>query len=144
MLKERIYRHFADFATFDDLPREVSVRDNFDRLLIPTDHPSRRTSDTYHVDTQTVLRTHTSAHQNQLLEQGHARFLVTGDVYRKDEIDAQHYPVFHQMEGVCLVSDSVDPERDLQDKLTALLRFLFPAHDIRFHADFFSVHAPIV
>ena len=43
---------------------------------------------------------HTSAHQAEILRQGVRAFLVTGDVYRRDSIDATHYPVFHQMEGV--------------------------------------------
>ncbi len=38
--------------------------------------------------------------QAELLRAGHQGFLVTGDVYRRDSIDATHYPVFHQMEGV--------------------------------------------
>jgi formate hydrogenlyase subunit 6/NADH:ubiquinone oxidoreductase subunit I len=41
-----------------------------------------------------------SAHQSTLLGRGLESFLVTGDVYRRDEIDRTHYPVFHQMEGV--------------------------------------------
>ena len=47
-----------------------------------------------------MLRTHTSAHQRDFIKMGLDRFLVTGDVYRRDEIDSTHYPVFHQMEGV--------------------------------------------
>ena len=81
-----------------------------DDLLIPKDHP-RLPSDTYYVSrpggrevsasTDVLLRTHTSAHQSQLLRDGEA-FLCTGDVYRRDEIDASHFPAFHQMEGVKL------------------------------------------
>lgn len=41
-----------------------------------------------------------SAHQSTLLGKGLESFLCTGDVYRRDEIDRTHYPVFHQMEGV--------------------------------------------
>lgn len=49
-----------------------------------------------------LLRTHTSAHQCTLMRQSHPEtssraFLCTGDVYRRDEIDASHYPVFHQV-----------------------------------------------
>ena len=44
-----------------------------------------------------VLRTHTSAHQCQFIEQGIPAFLCVGDVYRRDEIDSSHYPVFHQV-----------------------------------------------
>jgi phenylalanyl-tRNA synthetase alpha chain len=104
IIKRKIYEYFNeldgyDFAKFDDLPPYVNVSDNFDKLLIPKDHPARSRSDTYYINKDTVLRTQTSAHQNELLAQGHQNFLVTGDVYRKDEIDKSHYPVFHQMEG---------------------------------------------
>lgn len=51
-----------------------------------------------------MLRAHTSAHQRELVRSGLDAFLVAGDVYRRDEIDASHYPVFHQMEGVRLFS----------------------------------------
>lgn len=66
-------------------------------MLVPADHVSRSLNDTYYVDSQTVLRCHTSAHQAELLREGHRRFLVTGDVYRRDSIDSTHYPVFHQV-----------------------------------------------
>lgn len=49
-----------------------------------------------------LLRTHTSAHQNELLKNAVHSFCVVGDVYRKDQVDATHYPVFHQMEAVRL------------------------------------------
>ncbi len=47
-----------------------------------------------------MLRAHTSAHQSNLMKMGLDHFLVVGDVYRRDEIDKSHYPVFHQMEGI--------------------------------------------
>lgn len=47
-----------------------------------------------------MLRTHTSAHQTQFIAAGTSAFLCSGDVYRRDEIDSSHYPIFHQMEGV--------------------------------------------
>lgn len=52
-----------------------------------------------------MLRAHTSAHQRDLVRVGLDAFLLAGDVYRRDEIDASHYPVFHQMEGVRLFSN---------------------------------------
>ncbi len=70
---------------------------NFDDVLVPADHVSRSYNDTYYVDAQTVLRCHTSAHQAELLRDGHTHFLVTGDVYRRDSIDSTHYPCFHQV-----------------------------------------------
>ena len=45
------------------------------------------------------------AHQRELVRSGLDRFLLAGDVYRRDEIDATHYPVFHQMEGVRLFTN---------------------------------------
>lgn len=70
---------------------------NFDDVLVQPDHVSRSYNDTYYINTDTVLRTHTSAHQAQKLRDGFTHFLVTGDVYRRDSIDATHYPVFHQV-----------------------------------------------
>lgn len=49
-----------------------------------------------------ILRGHTSAHQHELMSMGLDNFVVFGDVYRRDEIDSSHYPVFHQAEGVRL------------------------------------------
>jgi phenylalanyl-tRNA synthetase alpha chain len=88
------------FVVLDDLSPIVSTRDNFDSICIPPDHPSRSKSMTYYLDTHTVLRCHTSAHQHTLLKAGYDRFLVVGDVYRRDDVDKSHYPVFHQLEGV--------------------------------------------
>eukprot|EP00158_Paraphelidium_tribonemae_P009535 Partr_v1_DN28893_c0_g1_i1_m34212 putative Phenylalanyl-trna synthetase len=102
ILKSRIERALPDFHAFDRLSPVVSCRNNFDRLLVPVDHPSRSTSDTYYINRDLCLRTHTSAHQHDILKEGkHDRFLVFADVYRRDEIDSSHYPVFHQVEGVC-------------------------------------------
>eukprot|EP00270_Netrium_digitus_P009273 TRINITY_DN2816_c0_g1_i1.p1 TRINITY_DN2816_c0_g1~~TRINITY_DN2816_c0_g1_i1.p1 ORF type:complete len:503 (+),score=89.34 TRINITY_DN2816_c0_g1_i1:151-1509(+) len=104
ILRKEIYNYFdtnfdQKFLKFDDLVPIVSTSANFDELLIPEDHVSRSYNDTYYINSSTVLRCHTSAHQTQMLREGHTRFLVTGDVYRRDAIDATHYPVFHQMEG---------------------------------------------
>ena len=77
----------------------MSTYANFDSVLVPPDHVSRSQNDTYYVDNDTVLRCHTSAHQLEMLKDGARKFLVTGDVYRRDSIDATHFPVFHQMEG---------------------------------------------
>lgn len=90
------------FKVYDNKHPKVSVQANFDDLLIPVNHVSRRVTDTFYYDNTTVLRTHTSAHQTEFLRAGNTHFLVVGDCYRRDEIDASHYPVFHQMEGVKL------------------------------------------
>ncbi|PWA82186.1 phenylalanyl-tRNA synthetase class IIc family protein [Artemisia annua] len=111
ILKNAIYEYFDtnynnQFQKFDDLCPIVTTKMNFDDVLVPADHVSRSYNDTYYVDADTVLRCHTSAHQANLLREGYANFLVTGDVYRRDSIDSTHYPVFHQMEGVRVFNPS--------------------------------------
>ncbi|VDP94176.1 unnamed protein product, partial [Echinostoma caproni] len=92
------------FSVHDSLSPVVTARQNFDSLLIPEGHPSRAVTDTYYVNETTLLRSHTSAHQLDLLNSGLNAFLLAGDVYRRDEVDSLHYPVFHQLEGVRLFS----------------------------------------
>lgn len=77
----------------------VSPTENFDELLIAPSHPSRSPSDTYHVNRHFMLRTHMTAHERAIMARGERAFLLAGDVYRRDEIDATHLPVFHQLEG---------------------------------------------
>jgi phenylalanyl-tRNA synthetase alpha chain len=107
IIKDAVHAYFdgaggrgATFDKLDDLPPVVPASANFDDVLVPPDHVSRSPNDTYYVDDATVLRCHTSAHQLETLRAGRTAFLVTGDVYRRDSVDASHYPVFHQMEGV--------------------------------------------
>jgi phenylalanyl-tRNA synthetase alpha chain len=90
------------FTAIDNLSPVVSVEQNFDSLLVPVDHVSRSRNDNYYINSSTMLRAHTSAHQRDIIKSGLNAFLVSGDVYRRDEIDSTHYPVFHQMEGVRL------------------------------------------
>ncbi|KAA0164312.1 hypothetical protein FNF28_03943 [Cafeteria roenbergensis] len=88
------------FKLFDDESPIVTVKQNFDDLLAPPDHVMRQPSDTFYVDEERLLRCHTSAHQTEKLREGNTAFLVAADCYRRDEIDATHYPVFHQVEGL--------------------------------------------
>ncbi|MBZ3885631.1 Phenylalanine--tRNA ligase, mitochondrial [Sciurus carolinensis] len=114
LIKERVKEHFYKqyvgrfgtplFSVYDDLCPVVTTWQNFDSLLIPADHPSRKKGDNYYLNRTHMLRAHTSAHQWDLLHAGLDAFLVVGDVYRRDQIDSQHYPVFHQLEGVRLFS----------------------------------------
>lgn len=79
---EKYWQERNGFVTRDDIDPIVSTIHNFDSLLIPPEHVSRSRSDTYYFNKETVLRTHTSAHQTTMLTAGEDRFLVTGDVYR--------------------------------------------------------------
>ena len=150
IVKDLIVSHFKnkfkqsniDISVFDDMNPIASTVDNFDLLRIPENHPSRSQSDTYYIDETHVLRTHTSAHQNELLSKGLRSFLVIGDVYRKDQVDRFHYPVFHQMEGVHIVDASVDPEVDLKETLGSLAKYLFPGKEFRFNNDYFPFTEP--
>lgn len=144
------------FVTRDDYDPIVSTQYNFDSLLIPKDHVSRSKSDTYYINDETVLRTHTSAHQTMLLKEDIDRFLITGDVYRRDEIDSSHYPIFHQMEGVKMFSEEelneagamtqLDKlyyvEKDLKDGLEGMVRSLFGDVEMRWGIDYFPFTEP--
>ncbi|KAJ9497008.1 phenylalanyl-tRNA synthetase alpha subunit, mitochondrial [Exophiala xenobiotica] len=82
----------------------VTVKDNFDVLGFPADHPGRSRTDTYYVNSTHLLRTHTSAHQHAAFqtlatEKPTSGYTICADVYRRDSIDRSHFPVFHQMEG---------------------------------------------
>ena len=122
------------YTVFEDLSPFVSVEDNFDKLLIPPDHSARGKTDTYYINETTVLRTHTSAHQNQLLAQGHTSFIVIGDVYRKDEVDRCHFPVFHQLELLSIIDENKDPQTELTSLLSGLIEHLFPKCQVLFQA----------
>lgn len=143
------------FRVYDNISPVVSTVDCFDLLRIPADHVSRSASDTYYWNRETVLRPHTSAHQVALLKAGHDRFLVTGDVYRRDEIDRSHYPVFHQMEGVKMFdseqlcgkglseNDQVAViERDLKQSLEGLAVHLFGPVQMRWADEYFPFTHP--
>lgn len=88
------------FSVADNLSPVVSISQNFDSLLIPDNHVSRKKSDSFYLNREYMLRAHCTAHQLDLLKSGLDNFLVIGDVYRRDEIDASHFPVFHQIDAV--------------------------------------------
>lgn len=90
------------FSVYENLSPIVSVQQNFDSLLIPEDHVSRQKSDCYYLNKDYLLRAHMTAFQCELMQSGLNDFLMIGDVYRRDEIDRTHYPVFHQVDAVRL------------------------------------------
>lgn len=92
------------FSIYDNLSPVVTVDQNFDSLLVPKDHVSRSKSDCYYLNKDYLLRAHMTAHQSELIRSGLNNFLMVGDVYRRDEIDKTHYPVFHQLDAVRLKS----------------------------------------
>ncbi|KAF7550614.1 hypothetical protein G7046_g7957 [Stylonectria norvegica] len=88
------------YKAHNDFSPVVSTAQNFDSLGFPPNHPGRAMSDTYYINKDTLLRTHTSAHQAETFRANETDgYLISADVYRRDAIDRSHYPVFHQMEG---------------------------------------------
>ena len=88
------------YTNYNDLYPIVSVAQNFDSLGFSEDHPGRSRTDTYYINRDTVLRTHTSAHEGDIFRSNQSEgYTISADVYRRDAIDRSHYPVFHQMEG---------------------------------------------
>ncbi|MEF9984251.1 MAG: phenylalanine--tRNA ligase subunit alpha [Oscillospiraceae bacterium] len=75
---------------------------NFEALNLPPDHPARDTQDTFYITENTLLRTQTSPMQIREMErtQPPIRIIAPGRVYRSDEVDATHSPLFHQIEGL--------------------------------------------
>ena len=79
---------------------------NFTKLNTPDDHPAREWSDTFYLteDNRVLLRTQTSPMQIRAMETKPLpiRMIAPGRVYRKDEVDATHSPMFHQIEGMVI------------------------------------------
>jgi phenylalanyl-tRNA synthetase alpha chain len=115
---------------------------NFGALNFPDDHPARDTQDTFFVRGGHVLRTHTSSVQVRAMSQRQPpfRLVIPGRVYRND-LDATHYPMFHQIEGIC-VGERVS-FGDLKGTLFAFARHQFGAEaKLRFRAHYFPFTEP--
>ncbi len=115
---------------------------NFEALNIPKDHPARDMQDTFYVEENVVLRTHTSPVQIRIMEkvQPPVRILSPGRVYRPDS-DISHTPMFHQMEG--LLVDKGISFGDLKGILTAFLKKVFgDKTTLRFRPSFFPFTEP--
>lgn len=98
---------------------------NFEALNIPPDHPARDEQDTFYINDTFVLRTQTSPVQVRIMERGRLpiRVICPGTVYRSDEVDATHSPIFHQLEG--LVIDQGITMGDLKGALAVFAKELF-------------------
>ncbi len=116
---------------------------NFELLNMPKNHPARDAQDTFYIDENTVLRTHTSPAQarTMLSRKPPIRVICPGRVYRADEVDATHSPVFHQLEG--LVVDKDVTMADLRGTLEAFAKRLYgPDMQIRFRPSYFPFTEP--
>lgn len=121
IIKNKIFDTFNDFEKIEIEDPFVSTKANFDDLLIPTSHVSRNVTDTFYKDDSIVLRTHMTAYLSEMIR-SKDKYVICGDVYRRDEIDSTHFPVFHQIDGF---AKSSNPKEELRDKIKDLIVDLF-------------------
>lgn len=120
---------------------------NFERANIPKDHPARDMQDTFFIDVENLLRTHTTAIQTHALEDYApnipVKVVCPGKVYRKDDDDATHSHQFVQMEGL-VVGENVTLA-DLKGTLELLAQSMFGQDRvIRFRPSYFQFTEPSV
>lgn len=118
---------------------------NFECLNVPEDHPARDMQDTFYLAENLLLRTQTSAAQIRTMEtrKPPIRVICPGRVFRADEVDATHSPVFHQLEG--LVVDKGITMCDLKGVLEQFAREIYGSDTkVRFRPSFFPFTEPSV
>lgn len=129
IVRDKVFTYFRDLAKIEIENPYVPIEYNFDKLRVPTDHPSRNPTDTFYKDEFEVLRTHMTCYLYPLGKsatgQSKLKYITCGDVYRKDAIDATHYPIFHQMDAFCIVDDNVDVKENLRKRISGLVKELF-------------------
>ena len=120
---------------------------NFERANIPQDHPARDMQDTFYINAEWLLRTHTTAIQTRTLEAYRGeipvKVICPGKVYRKDDDDATHSHQFVQIEGL-VVAEKISLA-DLKGTLELLAKHLFgESRVIRFRPSYFQFTEPSV
>ncbi len=124
-------------------PDIETVFNNFDALNAPEEHPSRDEQDTFYINENVVLRTQTSPVQIRVMKSRKPpiKIICPGRVYRADDVDATHSPVFHQVEG--LVVDKNVTMGDLTGTLKLVAKSLFGENtDIRLRPHHFPFTEP--
>ena len=128
-----------------DGPEVETDHYNFECLNVPADHPARDMQDTFYLAENILLRTQTSAAQIRTMEtrKPPIRVICPGRVFRADEVDATHSPVFHQIEG--LVVDKGVTMCDLKDVLEQFAHEIYgPDTKVKFRPSFFPFTEPSV
>jgi phenylalanyl-tRNA synthetase alpha chain len=118
---------------------------NFTALNTPDDHPAKADTDTFWVSPEVCLRTHTSPVQVRTMEQQPPPVYVIcpGRVYRRDQLDATHTPMFQQVEGLAV--DRGLTLGDLKGTLEQFSRAMFGAErELRLRSHFFPFTEPSV
>ena len=132
------------YEVIDD--REVeTVHYNFDQLAFPPAHPSRSHRATFFIDPVRLLRTETSPSQIHVMEAKKPPIYMVslGRVYRRDEITATRFPIFHQFEGLAV--DRNLTLSDLKGTLLHVMRALFgEERRVRFRTHYFPFTEPSI
>jgi phenylalanyl-tRNA synthetase alpha chain len=124
-------------------PEIETLAYNFTKLNTPLDHPAADMHDTFYIDEELVLRTHTSPVQARVMEQFQppVRIVAPGTAYRRDPFDASHAPAFDQIEGLAV--DEGITFVDLRATIAEFARRFFgPATRTRFRPSFFPFTEP--
>jgi phenylalanyl-tRNA synthetase alpha chain len=127
----------------EDGPELETTYYNFEALNIPEDHPARDQGDTFYVSESLLLRTHTSPVQIRTMERRRPplRIICPGTVYRRDNPDATHSPVFQQVEGLAV--DERLTFRDFKGTMEYFLKAFFSEETkVRFRPSYFGFTEP--
>ncbi|MCD6128457.1 phenylalanine--tRNA ligase subunit alpha, partial [Candidatus Bipolaricaulota bacterium] len=116
---------------------------NFEALNIPEDHPARDEWDSFYIDEERLLRTHTSPVQIRVMKSRRppVRIICPGRCYRRDTPDATHSPVFHQVE-LLWVEEGLTMANLKWIVEEFVRRFFGPGYEMRFSADYFPFTEP--
>ncbi|MCI5839786.1 MAG: phenylalanine--tRNA ligase subunit alpha [Peptoniphilaceae bacterium] len=106
-------------------PEIDTVKNSFDDLNSPKNHPARDLTDTFYINEEIVLRPHTSPVQIRTMKKGilPIRMVSAGRTFRNDEVDNTHSPMFHQMEG--LVVDEGVSMANLKETIDLFIKKIF-------------------
>lgn len=129
--------------TIEEGPEIETDYNNFEALNVPKYHPARDLQDTFYIDEHYLLRTHTSPVQVRTMarQKPPIRIIAPGRVYRSDEIDASHSPVFYQAEG--LVIDKNISFADLKGTIQLFVQAVFGENTrTRFRPSYFPFTEP--
>ncbi len=141
---QRVVTIFASMGFSARLGPDVEdIYHNFTALNVGPHHPARASQDTFYMNTEHILRTQTSPMQIRTMtqEQGPLRVVVPGRVYRADDLDMTHTPMFHQLEGL-VVGEEVHMGH-LKSCLEEFLRQFFQSPvQVRFRPSFFPFTEP--
>jgi len=131
--------------SYEDFPDIETEYYNFDALNTPEWHPARDLHDTFYTDGEHLMRTHTTAFQGRVMRASGGRVpiraMTTGRCYRKDDIDASHFPIFQQLDAFAVGRNIT--MSDLRWTLTELAKGLFgPEVKLRFRPSYFPFTTP--